>query len=176
MVSRLESLSASAMGQKFFALGTFDVSHPDVRDFIREQATTDSRIRLVERLHRRHAVGGLRLAGPDNYDKWVKHEIPFNDPTVVDALDNALAVDLHLLVGGVAESNVVDGAVLCEVDLLTGEHVIAELLETSLLGKLDEELHRLLGDEVLREVEEDLGTLGIVLEDVAELLEALQGG
>ena len=93
---------------------------------------------------------------------------------VVDALDNALAVDLHLLVGGVAKSNVVDGAVFCEVDLLTSEHVIAELLETSLLGKLDEELHSLLSDEVLREVEEDLRTLGIVLEDVAELLEALQ--
>jgi hypothetical protein len=93
---------------------------------------------------------------------------------VVDALDNALAVNFHLLVGGVAKSNVVDSAVFCEVDLLTSEHVITELLETSLLGKLDEELHGLLGDEVLREVEEDLGTLGIVLENVAELLEALQ--
>jgi hypothetical protein len=78
------------------------------------------------------------------------------------------------LVGGVAKSDVVDGAVFCEVDLLTSEHIIAELLETGLLGELDEKLHRLLGDEVLREVEEDLGILGIVLEDVAELLEALQ--
>jgi alpha-glucoside transport system substrate-binding protein len=29
----------------------------------------------------------LREAGPDTYDKWVKHEIPFNDPKVVAALD-----------------------------------------------------------------------------------------
>jgi alpha-glucoside transport system substrate-binding protein len=28
----------------------------------------------------------LRTAGPDVYDKWVKHEIPFNDPQVADAL------------------------------------------------------------------------------------------
>ena len=27
----------------------------------------------------------LRTAGPETYDKWVKHEIPFNDPAVVKA-------------------------------------------------------------------------------------------
>jgi alpha-glucoside transport system substrate-binding protein len=30
----------------------------------------------------------LRSAGPDVYDQWVSHEIPFNDPAVVEALDN----------------------------------------------------------------------------------------
>jgi alpha-glucoside transport system substrate-binding protein len=29
----------------------------------------------------------LRTAGPDVYDKWVNHEIPFNDPAVKKALD-----------------------------------------------------------------------------------------
>ena len=29
----------------------------------------------------------LRTAGPDTYDKWYKHEIPFNDPSVKKALD-----------------------------------------------------------------------------------------
>ncbi len=29
----------------------------------------------------------LRTAGPDVYDKWVNHEIPFNDPAVKRALD-----------------------------------------------------------------------------------------
>ncbi len=29
----------------------------------------------------------LRTAGPDVYDQWVAHEIPFNDPQVVEALD-----------------------------------------------------------------------------------------
>ncbi|GAA4709830.1 ABC transporter substrate-binding protein [Nocardioides conyzicola] len=29
----------------------------------------------------------LRDAGPDVYDKWVNHDIPFNDPAVVKALD-----------------------------------------------------------------------------------------
>ncbi|MDR2382117.1 MAG: ABC transporter substrate-binding protein [Bifidobacteriaceae bacterium] len=28
----------------------------------------------------------LRSAGPDAYDQWVKHEIPFNDPKVVNSL------------------------------------------------------------------------------------------
>jgi hypothetical protein len=67
----------------------------------------------------------------------------------------------------------VDGAVLSEVDLLTSEHVIAELLEASLFCELDEKLQRLLGDEVLGEVEQDLGVLGVVLESTAELLESL---
>ena len=29
----------------------------------------------------------LRTAGPDVYDQWVTHEIPFNDPQVATALD-----------------------------------------------------------------------------------------
>ena len=29
----------------------------------------------------------LRTAGPDVYDQWVSHEIPFDDPQVVEALD-----------------------------------------------------------------------------------------
>lgn len=29
----------------------------------------------------------LRDAGPDAYDQWVNHEIPFNDPKIVEALD-----------------------------------------------------------------------------------------
>ncbi|MEK8226326.1 ABC transporter substrate-binding protein [Oerskovia sp. M15] len=31
----------------------------------------------------------LRTAGPDVYDQWYKHEIPFNDPQVVTAFDAA---------------------------------------------------------------------------------------
>ncbi len=34
----------------------------------------------------------LRTAGPDVYDKWVKHEIPFNDPQVADALSKVGAI------------------------------------------------------------------------------------
>ena len=29
----------------------------------------------------------LRTAGPEKYDQWVNHDIPFNDPSVVTALD-----------------------------------------------------------------------------------------
>lgn len=31
----------------------------------------------------------LRTAGPEAYDQWVTHEMPFNDPQVVEALDTA---------------------------------------------------------------------------------------
>ncbi|WP_166851296.1 ABC transporter substrate-binding protein [Isoptericola sp. BMS4] len=31
----------------------------------------------------------LRTAGPDVYDQWVNHEIPFNDPQIVEAWDTA---------------------------------------------------------------------------------------
>ena len=34
----------------------------------------------------------LRTAGPEVYDQWVKHEIPFNDPQVVEALDKVGAI------------------------------------------------------------------------------------
>ncbi len=34
----------------------------------------------------------LRSVGPDVYDQWVAHEIPFNDPAVVESLDNVGAI------------------------------------------------------------------------------------
>src|SRR5690625_854805 len=30
----------------------------------------------------------LRIHGPEVYDQWTSHEIPFNDPRVVEALDH----------------------------------------------------------------------------------------
>jgi hypothetical protein len=91
----------------------------------------------------------------------------------VDLLDYALAIDLHGLVGSVAQGHVVDSASLCEVDLLALEHVIAKLLNLCLLGKLNKQGESLLGDEVLGEIEEDVVAIGLVLEGVAELAEAL---
>lgn len=34
----------------------------------------------------------LRSAGPDVYDQWVSHDIPFNDPKVAEALDDVGAI------------------------------------------------------------------------------------
>lgn len=34
----------------------------------------------------------LRTAGPDAYDQWYQHEIPFNDPQVVTAFDTAAEI------------------------------------------------------------------------------------
>lgn len=44
----------------------------------------------------------LRIGGPDVYDQWVKHEIPFDDPVVVQALDEfaKIAKDPKMVLGG----------------------------------------------------------------------------
>lgn len=34
----------------------------------------------------------LRSAGPEVYDQWVSHEIPFNDPQIVEALDEVAGI------------------------------------------------------------------------------------
>jgi alpha-glucoside transport system substrate-binding protein len=51
----------------------------------------------------------LRIGGPETYDKWVKHEIPFNDPVVkqaAQALENLVLADDNVLGGrkGVAST------------------------------------------------------------------------
>lgn len=92
----------------------------------------------------------------------------------VDILDDALAIDLHGLVGDIAESNVVDGTVLGEVDGLALEHGITQLLDIGLLGQLDQERQGLLGQEVLGEIEEDVRVVDSVGEGPAEPLEALR--
>ena len=44
----------------------------------------------------------LRIAGPDVYDQWVTHDIPFNDPVVVESLDayGELAKNPDMVLGG----------------------------------------------------------------------------
>ncbi len=43
----------------------------------------------------------LRTAGPDVYDQWVSHEIPFNDPQIAEALDEfAKIAKSDLVLGG----------------------------------------------------------------------------
>ena len=44
----------------------------------------------------------LRVNGPEVYDQWVSHEIPFNDPQIVEALDafGEIAKDEDLVLGG----------------------------------------------------------------------------
>jgi alpha-glucoside transport system substrate-binding protein len=44
----------------------------------------------------------LRVGGPDVYDQWVTHEIPFDDPTIVQALDEfgKIAKDPAMVLGG----------------------------------------------------------------------------
>jgi alpha-glucoside transport system substrate-binding protein len=48
----------------------------------------------------------LRTAGPDVYDRWVTHEIPFNDPAVVTAAETFGDVMFHegYVLGGAADT------------------------------------------------------------------------
>jgi alpha-glucoside transport system substrate-binding protein len=48
----------------------------------------------------------LRTAGPDTYDQWVKHEIPFNDPAVLTAAQDFGSVMFHpnYVLGGAANT------------------------------------------------------------------------
>jgi len=92
---------------------------------------------------------------------------------LVDTLNNALSVDLHWPVLGIAESDVVNGALLGEVDLVAIEHVITKFLQLGLLSQFHEKLQCLIGDEVLGEVEDGLGLVGLVVESARELFKSL---
>lgn len=80
-----------------------------------------------------------------------------------DTVDTALtvhdidAINLHIPTANVPQGSVVDGTALGEVDLLAGKHGVPLLLDAGLLGELDEEVEGLIGEEVLGEVEEDVG-------------------
>ncbi|QPZ39071.1 ABC transporter substrate-binding protein [Paramicrobacterium chengjingii] len=51
----------------------------------------------------------LRQAGPDVYDQWVTHEIPFNDPAIVKAFDSAAEYlkDPEMVNGGLGDVSTV---------------------------------------------------------------------
>lgn len=85
------------------------------------------------------------------------------------------AVDLHVPAADIPQRGVVDGTVLGEVDLVAAEHGIALALDAGLLGQLDEQVERLVGQKVLAEVEEDVGRAG-GLEGAGEAAEAVGVG
>ena len=73
------------------------------------------------------------------------------------AVHDILTLDLHVPSAHVSQSSVEDGTVLGEVDLVSAEHGITLALDAGLLGQLDEEVQGLICEEVLAEVEEDVG-------------------
>ena len=83
----------------------------------------------------------LRDAGPDAYDQWVNHEIPFNDPQVVESMDRVGGIlkNEEYVNGGIgdvksiATTEFTDGG----LPILDGEcalHRQAELLRGQLAG------------------------------------------
>jgi hypothetical protein len=74
----------------------------------------------------------------------------------VDVGSHVFAVHQDGLVGAVTQSGVKHGPVLREVDLLSGEHGIAGLLELARAGQGQEKLEHLRGDAVLRIIEKNV--------------------
>lgn len=99
-----------------------------------------------------------------------------NGVDTVGAAHNILAIDLHLPAANIAQGSVVDSTVLSEVDLVAAEHGIALALNASLFGELDQQLERLVGQEVLAEVEEDIIAGAGGSEGASETVEAVWVG
>ncbi|WP_375141856.1 ABC transporter substrate-binding protein [Zhihengliuella sp.] len=61
----------------------------------------------------------LRLHGPEVYDQWVNHEIPFNDPRIVEALDRvgALIKNPDYVNGGFGDVSTIAGTDFGEAGL-----------------------------------------------------------
>ena len=78
----------------------------------------------------------------------------------------------------IAQRDVQDRAFFGEVDRLTGEHPIAQLLDAGLARQAVQRLHRVLRDQVLRVIdkevianlqEEAVGSSGIFREQIAQM-------
>ena len=79
---------------------------------------------------------------------------------LVDAGDDVLAVHENRFVPGGAERDVEDGAVFGDVDLLAAEHRVDAFTQAAILGELEQEGERLVGDAVLRVIEVQARCLG----------------
>ena len=79
---------------------------------------------------------------------------------LMDLLDDVLAVDDQRAVLRHPQRHVEDGPVLGDVDVLAAEHRVAPLGDAASAGELDEQPERLVGDAVLRIVQEETGALG----------------
>ena len=47
-------------------------------------------------------------------------------------------------------------AMFCEIDLLSAEHLLSPSFDVCRTGEIEKEGHRLLGDSVLREIDEEI--------------------
>lgn len=77
---------------------------------------------------------------------------------VQDALDlisTCLADAESGLIENVPEGDVEDGSTLGGVDVVTGEHLVSELLNSGLLGELQKSAEDFIVDQVLGEIEQD---------------------
>jgi hypothetical protein len=99
----------------------------------------------------------------------------------VDVRYDVVAVHEDRLAARRAEGDVEDGAVLRHVDPVAAKHRVDPLAQAAVAGERDEEPDGLVGDAVLRVVEEEAGALGgqalpaagVAREQVAEVLGAV---
>ena len=90
-------------------------------------------------------------------------------------LDDVLAVDDQLGVAGQPQRGVQHRAILRGVDVHTGEHLVAALLEVGGPGQVEQQLQRVSGDAVFAVVDVEIAdgdgelaaAIGIVVEELA---------
>ena len=99
------------------------------------------------------AGDALPLAGADLLGEGVHavEHVAHVDDAVLVAVEHGAALGV-----GAAQRGVEHGAVLRGVDVRAGVHGVAALLDVELAGELDEQLHGLVGDEVLGQVDVEL--------------------
>lgn len=165
--NKVEGLLAITV--KFEGLGDHDGSAAKLLAPDAEERTPNAQIRTTNTDVDNGGKGlssiSLPLSAPDCVREFF-HVLQL----LVDAGHNVLAINQDGLVGDISEGGVQHGSVLREIDRITLEHRISQLLYTSLLGNFDQDLQRLIGEEVLGEVEQDLGPIGSVVERIGELL------
>ncbi|KAH3666176.1 hypothetical protein OGAPHI_004365 [Ogataea philodendri] len=109
-------------------------------------------------------MGTIDVGNKVHRQSWVSHR--------VDLWSDIDVVNVHGVQVSVSKGNVVDGSVLCGVDMVTSKHLVSELLDFGLLSQLDKSAEDLLVDQVLGEIEQNLRPIK-VLKSVGELGESL---
>ncbi len=140
-----------------------DVSAVDVGDKMDAHVSLAVRLERL-RHHDRAEIGAADADVHDVFDGLAAVAGPLPGPDLPAERAHLLEDPMHILADGPepmvvlgrSQRDMQNGTILGGVDLLAREHGLAALPQVGLLGKLEQEVERLLGDAVLGEIEEDV--------------------
>ena len=141
----------------------------DVRDETALEAFSDEGLERLVR-HDRAEVGTADADVHDGLDRLAGDARPFARAhavgevvdlreDLVDIGDRVLAVDLERVLGRAPQRRVEDGPVLGDIDVLAREHAVAQIQHARLLGERQQLGEHVLVDEILREVDMQIGCI-----------------